>query len=217
MLPKTIEEVTNIMIGDNRSLVESARNAVIETEASLSIGVDLLKTIKERKAEIEKERKTWVKPLNEQVKRFNTKFKTLSEPLHDAEVGLKLKLLVCHNKIEHEKRIAAEEERQRREAELLAASKEKEELGNTEKAAELVEYAKKLKVKPEEVGRGGFTGAKSTVKKAWTYDLTDIAALAAERPDLVTVDAAEMRDAIRKGMRECAGIKVYQKETLSIR
>lgn len=216
-LPKTIEQVTEVMLGDNRTLIEAARNAVIENEGHLSTGIDLLKSIKERVNAIETERKTWVNPLNEQVKRINAKFKTLSEPLEDARIGLNRKVLDCQRKIEDEKRKVAEEDRQRREAELLKAAEEKEALGNTEGAEKLLDYATKVVAKVEETGRGGFTGAKSTVRKTWTYEVTDIKALANARPDLVMVDSGAMRDAIRNELRECAGVRIYQEKSLSIR
>jgi len=216
-LPKTIEQVTEVMLGDNESLIEAARGAVVTTEAELSVGVDLSRSIKERIKAIETERKTWVDPLNEQVKRINAKFKTLSEPLNDALIGINKKVLDCQRIIEEEKRKVAEAERQRREAELLKAAEEKEALGNTEGAEKLLDYATKVTAKVEETGRGGFTGAKSSVRKIWTYEVTDIAALAKARPDLVQVNAGAMRDAIRDELRECAGVRIYQEKTLAIR
>lgn len=216
-LPQTVEQITQTMMGSNATLIDSCRNASIASEQELSVAVDLLSTIKERAKAIETERKTWVDPLNQQVKRFNEKFKGLSEPLEDAKVGLSNKILAYQRIVEAEKRAEAEKTRLAREAELLAAAQVKEELGNTEGAEKLLDYAVKVKAVVEEIGRGGFTGSKSTISMVWDYEVTDIKALANADTTLVSENSAAIRAKIRAGVRDIAGVRIYQKEQLSIR
>lgn len=216
-LPQTIEEIAAVMMNDNTSLIEAAKGAVIADERSLSTAVDLLSTIKERTKAIEAERKTWVEPLNHQVKRFNEKFKGLSEPLEDARIGLSKKTLDYQLIIEEQKRAQAEKIRLEREAELFAAAQVKEESGNTQGAEKLLDYALKVKPVVEEVGRGGFTGAKSSIRKTWTYEITDIKALANADSSLVSENSIAIGRKIAEGLRDIPGVRIFQKESISIK
>jgi hypothetical protein len=216
-LPQTIEEITQTMMGSNAALVDSARNANIATEGDLSVAVDLLSTIKERVKNIEGERTKIVKPINDSVKHINTRFKTISEPLEDAQAGLSKKILAYQRIVEEQKKAEAEKIRLAREAELLAAAQVKEELGNTEGAEKLLNYAMAVKPVVEETGRGGFTGAKSSISMVWTYEVLDIVTLANADSSLVSENSAAIREKVRAGVREIAGLRIYQKEQLSIR
>jgi len=216
-LPQTVEEITATMMGTNNTLIDAARGANIDSEATLSTAVDLLSEIKGRAKAIEAERKTWVDPLNQQVKRFNEKFKGLSEPLEDARIGLTKKVVAYQSIVEAQKRAEAEKVRLAREAELLAAAQAKEELGNAEGAEKLLNYAIAVKPVVEETGRGGFSGSKSVISKVWTYEVLDMAALAAAPQNLVIDNSAKINQLIREGVRELPGLRIYQREQLSIR
>jgi hypothetical protein len=207
-LPQTVEQITQTMMGSNATLVDSARNAAISSESDLSTAIDLLATIKERAKNIELERNKIVKPINDSVKHINTRFKSLSEPLDDAQAGLSKKILAYQRIIEEQKKAEAEKIRLAREAELLAAAEQKQELGNTEGAEKLLDYAVKLKPVVEETGRGGFTGAKSSISMVWTYEVTDIKALANAEPSLVMENNGAIRDRVRNGVREIAGVRI---------
>jgi len=216
-LPQTVEQVTAVMMNDNISLVDAAKGAVIESEENLSTAVDILSTIKERIKKIENERTTIVKPINDSVNHINSRFKALTEPLKDAQAGLTRKVMTFQSEVEAKKRAEAEKERQRREAELLASAQKKEELGNTEEAEKLLGYATKVKAVVEETGRGGFTGAKSIITKTWDYEVTDMGRLANEMPALVQENSGAIRAKIRDGIRDIPGLRIFQKENISIR
>lgn len=216
-LPQTVEQITAVMMNDNFTLIEAAKGALIQDEQSLSTAVDILSEIKERVKKIENERTTIVKPINDSVSHINSKFKTLTEPLKDAQVGLSNKVISFQREAEAKKRAEAEEARKIREAELLAEAQQKQDLGNIEGAAKLLDIATKIKPVVEEVGRGGFTGAKSVMQKVWTYEVENIGTLANEHPDLVQENSGAIRDKIRAGAREIPGLRIFQKETISIR
>ena len=54
----------------------------------------------------------------------------------------------------------------------------------------------------------------STVQKRWTFKVEDITKVPA---DYLIVDTAEVNNAIADGVREIKGLKIFQKETLSVR
>lgn len=216
-LPQTVEEVTQTIMGDNKSLVQSAFGAIITDEKSHGIAVDILSTIKERLKSIETKRTEMVKPLNDHVKILNAGFKAAAEPLQDADKSLRPKVTAFQQKLESEKHQKAEEERKRREEELLAAADKKEEEGNTEGAGRLLDMAVSVKAKVEESGRGGFTGAKSSLVSRWVFEVTDIQALARENPELIMVDSVKVNALIKSGVRELAGVNIRQEQTLSVR
>lgn len=53
---------------------------------------------------------------------------------------------------------------------------------------------------------------KMTVRKVWKYEVTDVAALHAARPTLTKIEpvASAILAEIRGGMRECAGLRIWE-------
>lgn len=216
---KEAQELVTVVMGGNINLIESAQNIIIKDQDGLNIATDLLKEIKERIKSSEKKRKELVKPINDGVKAINTSFKEVSNPLEVAESLIKDKMLPVQQKLMKEERERAEAERKAREAELLAAAEIKNEVGQDDAADKLLDMAVsvKAKVNNSDIGRAGFSGAKSSITKRWTYDLIDIVELAKARPDLIEVNNVAINKAIRDGNREIRGLKIYQKETISVR
>lgn len=216
-LPVNLEEVAAVIQSGNQSLIQAASTAVLETEPQLSVGVDILSEIKQRIKSVESERTALVKPLNDHVKLINGKFKTVTEPLEEAAFILNRKVLERQKIIQAEKTRIAEAERQRREAELLVAAEKKEAIGDSEKAEQLLEYAAAVKAKPVSTGHGTFTEAKSTITKRWTFEIVDLRLTAQRAPDYLMVNAPVVREAIREGIREIPGLRIFQEESLSVR
>lgn len=212
-----IEEVTQTIMGGNQSLIQQALTIVVDSDAALSFASDILGEIKMRLKHVEKERTDIVKPINDSVKNINAKFKTVSQPLEDAESALKPKVLKFQAEVERIKREAAEAERKRQEAVLREEAAKAAEIGNAVAAARLEAKSRQVVVKAEESGRGSFTGAKTVVTKRWDFEVTDIVALATAYPGLVMANSALINEAIRGGDRNIPGLRIYQKEDLSVR
>ncbi len=216
-LPQTVDEVIAVMTGSRDELVARAFGAVVTSDSELSVATDMRSTIKTHLKGAEAERQGLVKPLNDHVKYINGKFKTITEPLEDAEATLRKKCDKYQIEAENEKRRIAEEERKVREAELLAAAEVKAAAGNEAGAERLLDMAVSVKAKPEEVGRGGYTGAKATLVSYWEFDVLDIKALAIARPDLVQVNPVAVNAAIRAGLREVPGLNIREEKRSSVR
>lgn len=225
-------------------LVEHASNIVIFTRADLSVATDIVKAIKNRHKDIEEERTRIVKPFNEGVKAINARFKAMTAPLEDAETDLKGKMLVFQREEERKAREEAArlekvrcEQEEKERAEWAAKEKERLRLeaeeakrvaaeGNEDDirsmplpVAETPVYVPPPAIvapahKPTTYGQ---TGAVSTVKKQWAFELADIRQLAAARPDLVIVDTVKINQEIRGRGGNIAGLHIFEKDILQVR
>jgi len=202
-----------------QELCESASDVVIMTRSDLSLATDLVKSIKTRFRDIEDERKRLVRPFNDGVDAINARFKSMTVPLKDAEDSLKAKMLSFQK--EEEKRAqeeAARIEKSRREAEEKARKEaEESSSGDDIRSMPLPVIAEAAVVPLHKPTTYGQTGAVSTVKKQWTFELEDIKALANSRPDLVIVDTVKVNQEIRGKGGEIPGLRVYEKDVLQVR
>lgn len=202
-----------------QELCESASEVLIMTRTDLSLATDLVKTIKTRFRDIEDERKRLVRPFNDGVDAINARFKSMTVPLKDAEDALKAKMLFFQK--EEEKRAqeeAARIEKSRRDAEEKARKEaEESSSGDDIRSMPLPAIAEAAVVPLHKPTTYGQTGAVSTVKKQWTFELEDIKALANARPDLVAVDTVKINQEIRGKGGEIPGLRVYEKDVLQVR
>jgi hypothetical protein len=206
------------------SLCEAADNVIIMSRIDLSDATDLVKTIKVRTKEIEEERTKLVKPFNDGVKAINARFKAMTAPLEEAESAVKQKMLSFQK--EEERRAREEQEKAEKIRAELEAKKRKEE----EEAANdptldrpllpplptmpVQEVAIQSTHRPTTYGQ---TGAVSTVKKVWGFEVKDIAALAAAHPNLVLANEVEINRIIRGKGGEIAGLHIFEKEIIQVR
>lgn len=194
--------------------MEKADEIVIFTRNDLSIATDICSEIKKRIKVIEDEREKIVRPINEGVKQVNNNFKTIRIPLEEAETRLKSSML----KFQQEEQRKADDERRKAEAaEKERIKKEQEDNADNnviEPPKEIVTAAPISTFKPSTYGQ---TGATSTLKKVWKFEVTDISALATSRPDLVQVDQVKVNQEIRGQGGNIAGLRIFQDDVLQVR
>lgn len=196
-------------------LCEVASFTPVKSHDELSKATDLVKLIKTRHKEYDTERTGLVKPLNDTVDKINARFKTILAPLKAAEDGIKAKMLSFQQEEGRkaaEARLVMEEHarKEREEAERLAAESDRAPLPLA-MAAPLPEPAPAAKT------AYGSYGGVSTVKKLWTWELLDIAELAASRPDLLMVDAVKVNAEIKGRGGDIPGLRIFERETIAIR
>lgn len=205
----------------SKELCELADDVLIMTRADLSATTDLVKVIKMRYKEIEEERTKLVKPFNEGVKAINARFKAMTAPLEEAEASVKGKMLTFQK--EEERRAqeeAARLEKIRREAEEMALKEQEEAVATGADDIRAMPIPIPIVdpiVSTHRPTTYGQTGAVSTVKRVWTFEVTDIKALAAARPDLVVINEVEVNREIRGKGGEIAGLRIYEKEIMQVR
>ncbi len=201
-------------------LCDQAQDVMIFTKNDLSTATDLVKNIKVRFKEIEEERKRIVEPFNAGVKAINSRFKAMTAPLEEAEDSVKGKMLVfqkAEEKRANEEAARLEKERQERIAAEEATRLEAVEDGDDSIRTMPVAIVEAPIVPVHRPTTYGQTGAVSTVKKVWAFEVTDIAKLAAARPDLVSANDVNINREIRGQGGEIPGLRIYEKEIMQVR
>ena len=174
----------------NSPMVLKASKLVIKTTTGENNAYEALQVIKERLKFIEGKRTKITVPLNKSLKEVNALFKELAAPLKKADGIIREKVLGFRE----EQRLIAEKEEAKRHK-LQASHKRR---GHITHAPAVVEA---------KVGN-------STIQKRWVFEVEDITKV----PELyLVVDSAEVNDAIADGERSIPGLKIYQKESLSVR
>jgi hypothetical protein len=200
-----------------------AEAMVIESDETVIGATNLLGFIKQSKKQFEDKRTGYVKPLNDQVKAVNDAFKTITAPLDSAETILKQKVLI-YNREQEKKRQEeiARIERERKEAEerqrVLEAEHEARRLEALITEGEIIPDLPPAEIAlvelPPELPTMTRTALGSaTVKKVWTFEII--------YPNLVpivylTIDEKKIREAVRAGVREIPGVRIYQDDQLAI-
>jgi hypothetical protein len=189
------------------------------------------KKIKEFEKAVEERRTELVGPLNEQVKKINAFAKQIIAPLKNGELHLKDQLIAWEKKLEVE-RIEAQKrldaEKRKREAELRA---EEQRQAEEQKALESVfgeidqfeveqkraEEDRKRFLAQDELDKKEKQIANDRVKgtqKVWDFKIID--PLLVPREFLI-VDEKMVRAAVKAGVRQIAGIEIFEDTRISIR
>jgi NADH dehydrogenase/NADH:ubiquinone oxidoreductase subunit G len=241
-------------------LVTAAEDAEITDATTAAVGADLAKAIRSLLKRVDDERRGFVGPLNDVVKRINAQFSVFSDALKDGQQMIDRKLLEYKRAEEERLRKEreaerarmeaarkAEEERLRKEREAERARmeaarkaeeerlrKEREEAeqaanemaaeGAFEEAEELRQQAAAMVVQPEmfepppapavaKPTRGDFGGVAST-KKVWAFEVVGFEQV----PNAFKLlDEKAVREAIRTGVREIPGLRIFQETQLQVR
>lgn len=196
----------------------------IKTQEDRNKGAVLAASIKELKKTLEDKRKTLVDPLNKVVKTINGEFKPMSEKLEEAERIVKNEIARDYReqeairiKKEMEEKKKLEEELRKREAELKKAEAKNDELQaelirNRMQQAEMKSEAKIDAVMERKTVTTAF--GQTSVRKIWDWELIDISQVPME---FLKIDEAKITTSIRGGAREIKGIRIFQRESVSVR
>jgi len=215
---QTVSDREVQILDDSTNLIEQAKRCEISSDTDYEKAGDLVKLLRGFYKKAEDDRKTLVNPLNGVVKEINQRYKKITNPIEKAGSDVKQLMLNYQQKLRKEA-----EEKAMREAEAAAKiAAQAKENGNEERAEEMeAESAaiidSQIKKSEETVTARGNYGSTSSVKKIWTYEVTDIAKLASECPECVEVVNKHIMSKIRNGERNIAGLKVFQKEQVAVR
>jgi len=193
---------------EGRRVVALANRITVETVKQEEKAYDGLKEISSALKHIESERKKITKPLDDSKKAIQTLFKQLKAPFEEADGIIREKILDFH---EEQERIAELErlalEKKQREAEERAA---KLRLQGKEKAADRAEI-KAEELEEEAEYTVPEVAASTVVTKRWTFEITNESKVPREycSPDLRLI-----RQAVRDGVREIAGVDIYEERGL---
>lgn len=226
----TLQQVTD--------LLATGREMVVQNQQDYQNATDVRAMVKGMQKTLEALRKQLVDPLNKQVKDINAAFKTWSEPLEDLDALLQQRMLGWYQReqqrIREEQARVEEENRRRREeaaaeeARQMEAAAEKArqaaaDLGIDDAEADEVAEEAANAVPPvvpvldlapvqETTTRGVF--GTSQVREVWDFEV--VSHLEVPR-EYLTVDETAIRRAVAKGVREIAGVRIYQRAQIARR
>jgi len=212
-LETKLVEISN----ETLKIVDQNNKFVIRGEKSLTETSEFLVSVKQRIKRVEELRKWFVKPLNDQVKAINVKFKEASQPLEQVESLVGGKIVEYRKKeaeIIEQKRLA-DEKRQKDEfdAEQKRLAKEAKELKGQEKKDAIAEIPKEFIPEVETKQKTVIKTDSGSLKtrKLWKAKIVDEMIVPRE---FLSVDMVKINKAIRSGQREIKGLDIYQEETL---
>lgn len=211
-------EIQNLQ-RQNTDLVATATVLTISDDEAAMVASAVLSNVANTKKTMEKQRVFFTAPLNEQVKKINELFKSLSKPLDDADKILRDKVGTYQaQKREESRRLQEEVDRQARELQEQLRKEREAEQAQLDKMAEAAGVeAPRLDVPtvtapvfaPPQVKFGA-----TSTRKVWTFEVVD--ALSVPRAYL-DVNETRIRSAVNSGVREIAGVRIFEKEQVVVR
>ncbi len=192
-------------------LVDTARDLVIIDEEGAESANELLVFIVNAKRKLEEQRTFLVKPLNNHVKDINTKFKEWVAPLEEADKLVRRNMLGFQKMQEA---LRAEAQRLEDEAKKLedeANAGEFEAADRLEEIEERQQEISDLPVVPRSI-KG--TSGSTSLRKTWTFEVIDDKLLPAT---YLMVDEGAISLAVREGVRDIPGVRIFQQESLAVR
>ncbi len=192
----------------SEKIIAAAQAIAVTDEKGMGEATELLGWIARAKKQVEEKRKFFVNPLNKQVKAINAMFKDYAAPLEQADTLLRGKVLIYREEQERIRR--AEEERLRK-----LQEKEQERL---RKQAE-----KKDLPPPPPMPTPQVQGQAKTVhsdfgsvsaKKVWDFEIVNEQEIPKE---FLMVNEKAIRAAVKAGVRNIPGVKIFQREELAVR
>lgn len=192
------------------ALVARATKFTITDPASLQKSSGILSEIAAEKKKANAIRFSLTKPLDESKKRIMALFSPFIDQFDKATGIIKDKVREYYF-VEEEKRRKAEKER------LLAEAKREEEIkkAQEEDREPVVEETPAVpEVKVPEKTVKGVAGGSMTVKSHWVFEIIDEKLIPLEYR---VVSEKLINEAIRQGLHEIPGIRIYQDKVVSVR
>jgi len=213
----------------SQTISGEVRGLAVRDGASLARGNEMLVMVVSAKKSVEEKRTFFTGPLRTHVKRIDTLFRAVLDPLEIAERELRAKISTYRQaeaEAEARRRREAEEaaaeaeraaEEKRRKAEQARSEKERvrleKEAAVAEESAEATAHAAAMlapTAPPKTMVAGSGTVA---ARKVWTFEVRDAAQIPRE---YLIVDERKLRAAVRSGLREIPGVRIYEDESLAV-
>jgi hypothetical protein len=186
-----------------KSLLAYSESRVVVCDDDAKGATDDLSMMSSLKKNIDERRKEYVSPLNDKVKSINNLFKTITEPLEQAD------------SITRDKVLAYDAEQKRKIAEAEAINKAKQDLARREMElkGEITVDTTPVEVPqaPAKVTRGAL--GQSSTAKVWKWEVEDFDKI----PNQFKItDDKKILKAVQSG-QSVPGIKAWQEETLRVK
>lgn len=228
-----VEQAEESKVADLTMIQEFVKTHKIVDQQSLLDATEFLAKAKRAIKLYDEKRLDLTRGLKATVKKIEEIFKAKTNPLDEAISKLSASILKYNQELQQKRLKEAQENAEREKQERIKKAQEEAEaakltasiFGDEEEeeavaeAEQKVEEAKQeiVKVEPVKTAAVRTMSGTSTIRKDWTYEVVSLDELAKSRVDLVIENSVAIRQAIRNGEREIPGLRIYQKETLSVR
>ena len=180
-------------------LVAMANAQVVLDQSQADEANEILTKINYGLKQIEGKRTSFTAPLNQSLKEINATFKKMVEPIKYAKESLTSRLMSWRRqeqaRIDEERAKAVREEERRRKIQEAHAAK-----GHVVKE-DITPVVKPIPFSVNDTTK---------VQLRWTYEIEDDTKIPR---DYLTVNGPAITQAVRAGVRDIPGVKIYQKET----
>lgn len=179
----------------------------VTDEQSAKAVIEVLGKIVGARKLAEEQRTAITKPLLDEKRQVDNRFKELAGPLDGAEQALKSVVAAYREKVEAERRERiAKEERNRRERQAREDAK-----AAKEKREPIRHAAPRIEAEPEPTMRSG--GHAATVRKVWKIEVLDATAVPRH---YCKPDEQAIRSAVKDGVREIDGVRIYEDDQVAV-
>ena len=188
MTTETIESPKTLALRQEAAGIVAEAETLNVIPTTLSQAAALAGRITSGLKRLEEQRKFLVQPLNDHVTRINNAFRTWREPLEAARKSLDGRVIDCHRG---------------QEAQVAETRAAVAWLGEPSTAV--------VPVVAQAVRAQGGT---LTVKRVWTFEIQDAAAVPEQYK---LVNEVALRAAVKSGVRTIAGVRIYETEQVAVR
>jgi len=180
------------------ALIAMANHHGVENQTEADEANEILKKITHGLKLMEEKRKSFTAPLNQSLKEINETFKQMALPVNAAKTALSDRLMSWRRqeqaRIDEERAKAVREEERRRKIQEAHAAK-----GHVVKE-DITPVVKPIPFSVNDTTK---------VQLRWTYEIEDDTKIPR---DYLTVNGPAITQAVRAGVRDIPGVKIYQKE-----
>lgn len=228
-----VEQAEESKVADLTMIQEFVKTHKIVDQQSLLDATEFLAKAKRAVKLYDEKRLDLTRGLKATVKKIEEIFKAKTNPLDEAITKLSASILKYNQELQQKRLKEAQENAEREKQERIKKAQEEAEaakltasiFGDEEEeeavaeAEQKVEEAKQeiIKVEPIKTAAVRTMSGTSSIRKDWTYEVVSLDELAKSRVDLVIENSVAIRQAIRNGERDIPGLRIFQKETLSVR
>lgn len=201
--------------GQAKEWVLIAEGLTVTDEDSVVQAADILHKLSDSAKSIEQQRKTYTVPINNELSKINAVFKNISTPLETAITGVKGLILNFRHKQKMEaEKLIREREREEREA----AEAHRKELLEAEKAGEEAPAPPQPMERPHiEVGPSlikGDHGGHVHTRANWKYEIITPSKVPGR---FTSPDEKKIKAAVKLGVREIPGVRIFNEPSLAAR
>ena len=231
------QKITQNGLGIASNLLNQVEKNEVCDDDTAGKMTELAAYAKGQKAQLEKARKTLVKPLNDHVKMINAEFKNVTDQYEQVITAARAKISpYMAEKARREREERERQERERAEAEATRQAEiaaeaarlaaEKAQQPDVYQTPDLAEQAAQAEAevtapppppkpkKKKATAVKSASGTAAATRQVWAWEIEELDAVPRE---FLIVDSRAISQAVKAGERQIAGVRIFQKDELVIK